>query len=166
MLILAAVFHERVREVAVGLTHPHGEVKTLVIECAWRRRGAAGELAPGYHTRPSAFVYYPRLADKHPFDACAPPKDLPSFVLANADGRSYTDEDWGRRDTVRVCGGDAGMVAFAELLLNVSLPRSKGNEFELEGESGFRGVGVGSAEARLFLPGNLAWTDGHWREGG
>jgi hypothetical protein len=50
------------------------------------------------------------------------------------------------------------------LLLNISLPQSEQDEFELEYGSGFRGVGVNSAETRLFLPDHLFWTKEHWQD--
>lgn len=122
-------------------------------------------LAARYHTEPYAFEYYAQPTAKHPFDACVSPEDLPCFELSDSKGLSFTDEDWKRRDTVRIFGSDTGLVAFAELLLNVSVPQNGLDEIQLGGESGFRGVGIGSGEASLFLPGHLAWTEEHWREG-
>lgn len=55
----------------------------------------------------------------------------------------------------------AGMVSFAELLLNLSLPQNEQDEFELEGETDFRGVGIGGAEVKLFSPDHFAWTEEH-----
>jgi len=45
------------------------------------------------------------------------------------------------------------------------VPHDDLDEIQLEGESGFRGVGISSAEVSLFLPGHLAWTEEHWQEG-
>ncbi len=160
LLILSLVFH-RVSEFKFRLNHPHGEIKSLIIEYAYRN---IGELTAGYHTQPFAFEYYPQLPDKHPFDRCVLPKELPCFELSNSKNLSFTDDDWKQRDTVRIFGSDTGLVLFAELLLNLSVPHNEQDEFELEGESGFRGVGINSAEAKLFLPGHLAWTEEHWQE--
>ena len=91
------------------------------------------------------------------------PKDLASFELANSKNLNFTDEDWKERDTVRIHGSDTGLVAFAELLLNFSVSHNEQDEIQLEGESGFRGVGISSAEVQLFLPGHLAWTEEHWQ---
>jgi len=55
----------------------------------------------------------------------------------------------------------AGMVSFAELPLNLSLPQNEQDEFELVGESDFRGVGIDRAEVKLFSPDHLAWTEEH-----
>ena len=161
LLILSVVFHDRVPRVAVKLDHPHGDIKSLRVE--YDQRGI-DELTTGYHTRPFAFVYYPQLPGKHPFDRDIPPKHLPRFALAHTGNLNYTDEHWKQRDTVAVSGTGAGLVLCAELLLNLSLPDNEQDEIELEGESGFRGVGIGSAEVRLFLPGHLYWTEEHWHE--
>jgi hypothetical protein len=47
----------------------------------------------------------------------------------------------------------------AELLLDDGHPESEGDEYVQECESGNRGVGISSAEPRLFLPGHLYWDD-------
>jgi hypothetical protein len=61
-----------------------------------------------------------------------------------------------------VCVGFGCSVAsalFAELLLNASMAANDELEFELEGEQGVRGVGPGSAEITLWLPGGLGHLD-------
>ena len=161
LLILSVVFHQRVSQVEVSLGHPHSEIKSLIVEYAPRN---INELTAGYHTQPLAFEYYPQLPDKHPFDRCVLPKDLPCFELANSKNLAFTDDDWKQRDMVKICGSDVGMALFAELLLNLSLSHNEQDEFELEGESGYRGVGISSAEVKLFLPNHLAWTEEHWQE--
>ena len=61
--------------------------------------------------------------------------------------------DWQQRDQVKIFGSDAGLVLFAELLLNIGLPQNEETEFALECESGGnRAVGVNSHEANLFFP--------------
>ncbi len=77
-------------------------------------------------------------------------------------GFANTDEEWNKRDTVKIFGRDTGMVLFAELLLNAALPQNDEDEYELEGEGGFRGVGINSAEVKMFLPGHIFWFDEHW----
>jgi len=161
LLILSVVFHQKVSEVEIKLNHPHSQIKSLIVE---NPPLDINKLPSGYYSQPFAFKYYPQFPAKHPFDRCILPADLPCFELSNSTNLNFTDEDWKQRDTVRIFGTDAGMVLFAELLLNLSLPNNKQDEFELEGESGFRGVGISSAEVKLFLPGNLAWTEEHWEE--
>jgi len=161
LLILSVVFHKQISEVEVRLNHLHSEIKTLIVEFAPR---SIGELTAGYHTQPFAFEYYPQLPAKHPFDRCVLPTDLPCFELSNSTNLNFTDEDWKQRETVKIFGSDVGLVMFAELLLNLSLPHNEQDEFELEGESGFRGVGISSAEVKLFLPDSFAWTEEHWQE--
>ena len=161
LLIFSVVFHQQVSEVEVKLNHPHSEIKRLIVEYAPR---SVNNLTAGYHTQPFAFEYYAQLPEKHPFNSCILPKDLPCFELSNSIGLSFTDEDWKQRDTVKIFGSDTGLVAFAELLLNFSVPHDDLDEIQLEGESGFRGVGISSTEVSLFLPGHLAWTEEHWQE--
>jgi hypothetical protein len=42
------------------------------------------------------------------------------------------------------------------------LPQNEQDEYALEGEIGFRGVGINSAEATLLLPGHIFWVDEYW----
>jgi hypothetical protein len=160
LLILSVVFHQRIAEVEIRLNHQQSEIKSLIVENAPLD---INQLPSGYHSQPFAFQYYPNLPARHPFDRCILPADLPCFELSNSTNLNFTDEDWKQRDTIRVFGSDAGMVLFAELLLNLSLQHNEQDEFELEGESGFRGVGISSAEVRLFLPNSLFWTEEHWQ---
>jgi len=66
---------------------------------------------------------------------------------------------WASRDLVRLCGSDRALVRLAELLLNAGRPDNPVVEYQLEGEGGFRGVGVHSAEVQIFLPGSLGWDE-------
>lgn len=158
LLILSAVFHPQPSTILVKLNHPASEITNLIIEYEHRNLEA---LASGYHTKPFAFEYYPSVTGKHPFDRCVSPQNLPCFSLTNI-GNMLVNDDWGNRDTVGVFGRDIGMVLFAELLLNAALPQNNTDEYELEGENGFRGVGIGSAEVTLFLPGHICWVEENW----
>jgi hypothetical protein len=156
LLILSVVFHEAVDRVQVDLLHPESDIKHLVVEYPYPR-----ELPVGYSTRPYAFEYFPCAAEKHPWyhTTLAEPKhDLPCFFLTNLDDTVVSDEQWEKRDTVRGFGSDEANVRFAELLVNASRPDSEVDEYELEGEGGFRGVGPQSAEVMLFLPGSPGWS--------
>ena len=99
---------------------------------------------------------------KHPFDDCADPRELPCFGLTNREDFLLTEEHWKGRDAVHGFGTDHGRALFAELLLNAGRPESSTDEYELEGEGGFRGVGIQSAEVRLYLPGHLFWDEREW----
>lgn len=160
LLILSAVFH-RISEIKIKVNHPHSEIKKLIVKYDFRN---LDDLTAGYYTRPFAFEYYPQFPDKHPFDRCVSPKDLPCFELSGSANSGIAGDDWKRRDTVKIFGNDVGIVLFAELLLNFSVPHNEQDELQLESESGFRGIGVGSAEVQLFLPGHLAWMEEHWQE--
>jgi len=157
LLILAVVFHETPAWVQVTLTHPTSTVKQLIIEFEYLH-----EAHGGYIARPYAFAYTPEETDRHPWGNrpwSGRLSDLPVFVLTNQEDLIMTPQDWERRDTLRVCGSDAASVLFAELLLNAGRPDNPVNEYQLEGEGGFRGVGEHSAEMRIFLTGSLGWTE-------
>lgn len=161
LLMLAVLFHPQPSEVVIELIHPASDIKNLILVY---EHGDLEHLPGGYHTRPYGFVYFPTETSKHPFDEGIPPRDLPRFGLTKMDGFVDTEEDFRNRDTVKICGKDVGQALFAELLLNAGQPENPVDEYELEGEGGFRGVGVWSAEVRLFLPGHeLAWDDDEWR---
>ncbi len=159
LLILSAIFHPQPSEILVRLNHLESEISNLIIEY---KHFNLDDLYPGYHTKPFYFEYYPALSWKHPFDKCINPRDLPCFSLSNMERLVCTDDEWNNRDTVRMFGNDAGMVLFAELLLNAALPQNEENEYQLEGEGGFRGVGINSSEVTLFLPGHIFWFNEHW----
>ena len=160
LLILSAVFHSQPSNILVRLNHPESDITNLSIESPHL---VFPNIPSGYHTKPFAFKYYPAISWKHPFDKCANPENLPCFSLAYMNAFPHTDEEWNKRDTMKIFGRDTGMVLFAELLLNAALPQNDEDEYELEGEGGFRGVGINSAEVRMFLPGHLAWFDEHWQ---
>ncbi len=159
LLILSVIFHSKLSKVLVKINHPESEISNLIIEYAHL---TLDNPYPGFHTKPFYFKYYPELSWRHPFDKCIDPRHLPCFSLTNMEDFHNSDDDWKNRDTVRIFGSDTGMVRFAELLLNAALPQNEADEYELEGEGGFRGVGINSAEVTLFLPGHVFWVDEHW----
>lgn len=161
LLILSAIFHPQPENILVKLNHPESGITNLIIEFS---HSDLTDLSSGYYTKPFAFEYYPAITWRHPFDKCVTPENLPCFSLSKLEGFAHTDDEWKKRDTVRVFGKDIGMVLFAELLLNVALPQSETDEYQLEGEGGFRGVGVNSAEVTLLLPGHVFWFDEHWKQ--
>lgn len=159
LLFLAVVFDTGPKAVSLELSHPASDIKHLLIE---NELAPPEELSAGYYSRPHAFVYWPEEMDRHPFDRCADPLDLPCFGLTNLEDFLYTEEHRRARDAVHCIGTDRANVLFAELLLNAGRPESVSDEYVLEGEGGFRGVGRYSAEVALYLPGHLAWEVGEW----
>ncbi len=167
LLILSALFHPQIPKIFVKLNHAESDISNFVIECY---RSELDRLSGGYHKKPFAFQYYPALTSKHPFDNCIEPQNLPCFALTNLEDFVNSEDDWNNRDTVKIFGSDKGgvctdegMVLFAELLLNIALPQNEQDEYALEGENGFRGVGINSAEVTLLLPGHIFWFDEHWQ---
>lgn len=159
LLILAAIFHPQPSEIIVKLNHPESDILNLIIQY---KHIDLVTLYSGYWTKPFYFQYYPELTWKHPFDKCIDPQHLPCFSLTNVEDFQNSDDDWKKRDTVRIFGSDTGLVRFAELLLNAALPQNEQDDYALEGEMGFRGVGIRSAEATLLLPGHTFWVNEHW----
>jgi len=79
-------------------------------------------------------------------------------LLTNKEECLVTEEEWENRDTLIITGSDLGMILLAELLLNISNPKQENNEFDLECENGFRGIGPGSVEVKFWLPGSIGWN--------
>ncbi len=96
------------------------------------------------------------VLDEHSFPAWL----LPLFTLTDAANVAEPcDNDRDARDTVRCAGSDYGSVLFATLLLNLGRTAETTREMVVEGEYGYGGVGRGSAEITLWLPGGDGWLD-------
>jgi hypothetical protein len=162
LLIVAVVFHEQPVEVHLTLAHPASEIRELVVEY---EHPNVSHFISGYQTRPFQFSYAPQETNCHPWYSMGrvPIEDLPSFGLTSAlgvnlgPGRAAQAAQWAAQDRVWVFGSDRALVNLAELLLNVGRPENPVLQYELEGEGGFRGVGVHSAEVILCLPGSDGW---------
>ena len=83
------------------------------------------------------------------------PDDLPVFRLTNQEESIFTDDQVQAGDTVVGFGLEEGSVRLAELLLNMSLPHNSVNEYVLEREGSYRGVGT-QCRSTFFL----AWKCG------
>jgi hypothetical protein len=64
------------------------------------------------------------------------------------------------QQTLHGFGTDTGSARLAELLRNAGQLGNSENEYALEGDGGYRGVGYLSAEACFWLPGSAAWDPG------
>jgi hypothetical protein len=157
LLILSVVFEAAPNRIDLELTHPASDIKHLLIDYPYR----GYDPEEGYVTRHYGFQYSPALTEKHPWIHTPPvdPDDLPVFRLTNQEESIITDDQVQGRDTVVGFGLEEGSVRLAELLLNMSLPHNSVNEYVLEREGGYRGVGTHSAEVRFFLPGSVGWED-------
>ncbi|MCC6746395.1 MAG: hypothetical protein IT371_01980 [Deltaproteobacteria bacterium] len=156
-LVLAKVFHPRPETVRLHLAHPDSEVKQLVLD--YRQGDEAWALVRGYEQRPYQYCYRPEEAQRHPLGGERDTQwTLPRFSLTNSENAvGPEEEDWRRRDTVRCAGSDFGSVLFAKVLLDLSRPSEACDEVVLEGDLGAGGVGPGSVEMTLWLPGSLGW---------
>lgn len=155
LLVMASVFHPSPEAVTVRLTHPRSTIDTLRV--APER---VSDDMPGYVGRPERFNYYAGAVEKHPWEGSwAAPDALPVAQLTNAAGFVVSTEDLLARHVLVGFGGCEASARFAALLLNVGRPGSAVDELELEGELGFRGVGPGSAELKIWLPGSFGYLD-------
>ena len=156
ILILAVVFHEQPSQSRVSLVHGASDIRDLIIDFEY-----LDEDHPGYQSRPYRYSYYPHDTDRHPW-WLAPggvrAEDLPCFLLEARDDNA-SDQAWASRDLVRLCGSDRALVQLSELLLDAGRAENTVVQYDLEGEGGFRGVGIHSAEAHFVLPGSIAWDD-------
>ena len=158
LLILATLFHPDQPSVTLQLTHPTSDIKRIRM----LNPTSVEPTAPGYHTRPYAFTYYAE-EPRRPLWQYPHPSvwDLPSFHLTTENEMPITDADWRERDTIVGFGGDVACVRLAELLLNIGIAENTAVEYVLEGDGGYRAVGIHSVEIRFFLPGSLGW-DSLW----
>ena len=158
LLAMSALFFPKGRTVDVSLSHAASEIKLLRIGAPWAD--------PFFVTQPVSYTYLPEIPQRHPWYRHHPePRDLPAFLLTDRDELGgVTDEDWDARDTVVGFGSAEGTAQLAALLLDIGNPRCVPDEFQLEGESGFRGVAPLSAEVSLWLPGSVGWMDDYGLE--
>lgn len=151
LVVLAALFLPADSTVEIELTHPASEVRLLRVCAPTGERDLV--------TRPESFEYWPTTRPRHPWDDQQPdPSDLPSFQLTSADETGgVSEDDWRHRDTIVGFGNALATARLGSLLLDLGVPASRTDEVHLEGENGVRGVGLLSAEVRLWLPGSLGW---------
>lgn len=151
LVVLAALFLPAETTVEIELTHPASEVRLLRVCAPARERDLV--------TSAESFDYWPTVRSRHPWDGQHPdPSDLPSFQLTSADETGgVSEEDWRHRDTVVGFGNALATARLGSLLLDLGVPESRTDEVHLEGENGFRGVGLLSAEVRLWVPGSFGW---------
>jgi len=154
LLIFARVFHRKAPRVVVELTHPRSTLRRLIIGLE------DSEPGPGLEVWPHAFHYSPWTPDRHPWlseDIQA--SSFPFLTLTNEAEMLCGTADLPTRDTLAGFGPDDGACRLAELFLNAGGPDHDENEFALEGECGFRGMGPGSPELKIWLPGSLGHLD-------
>ena len=157
LVILSVVFRPRGSRVHLVLANPSSHIKNLIVEY----RGNTPRVS-GHQTLPWKFSFSPERIETHPWSRqnLNDLFGLPRFTVTNLKEFVVTEEQWAGRDTVMGFGNDDASVRLAALLLNFGSPGNETTEVVLEGEGGFRGVGIRSAEAAFYLPGSLAWPVG------
>jgi hypothetical protein len=107
--------------------------------------------------------HFPSIPPRHPRVGDEPdPDELPAFLLTDREELGgANDDDWAKRDTVVRFGSAWGTVRLAAFLLDIGNSECTADEFQLGGETGFRGVAPLSAEARFWLPGSFGWENSY-----
>lgn len=147
VLLLATVFHRD--EVELVLTHRGSAIRSLVLEPVWIMSRPSR-----YTVQPEAFTYWPEEKTRHP-RMSDDPLDMPKL---NFDDDARLGGDLAAVATKVVDEScDRGRVLLAELLLDAGRKETVLDEYHLEGECGYRGVGPGSAEVSIWLPGSIGF---------
>jgi hypothetical protein len=155
LLILSTLFHPEPERVEIHLDHQRSTIRRLVLDrWSWNSDNA------GLLSRPWRFNFYPAPPTRYPWLSRLPhPGSLPCLSLTNEEEMILRLEDLPHRNVAVGFGPPKPAALFAELLLNASLPACQELEFSLEGECGNRGVGPGSAEIQIWLPGSVGYLD-------
>jgi hypothetical protein len=156
VIVIASLFAQPDSSADITLSHPASDIRTL-------RISMPPNAGPGLALAPLWYDYRPRQPRRHPWDGeHVDPWDLPALHLTDHDETgAVTDAQWLARDTVAGFGTQQGMARFGQFLLDIGDPHAAGDEYELEGEPGFRGVAPLSAELNIWLPGSLGWEPGY-----
>ncbi|MFX0071795.1 MAG: hypothetical protein ACFFAO_11960 [Candidatus Hermodarchaeota archaeon] len=152
LLILSLIFHENNEGVKLNLLNSNTDVKNIIIKFHYFNKN-------GYIKKPHSFEYEPEEVKKFPWiNDNLESWDLPGFYLTS-ENKFKIDEQWEKRDTVILSSTDNGMIRLAKFFLDISNPYQEIVEFDLEGDTGFKGVASGSAEIRFNLPGSIDWLE-------
>jgi hypothetical protein len=156
VIVVASLFAQPDTSTDITLSNPASDIRTLRIRTPPRH---AQRLA----LAPLWYDYWPQHPRKHPWDGDrADPRDLPALYLTSHDETgAVTGAQWLARDTVTGFGTQQGTARFGQFLLDIGDPSATGDEYELEGEPGFRAVAPLSAELTIWLPGSLGWEPGY-----
>lgn len=151
LLILAVLMHPYPQRTEVVSNHPATHIQYLRV----RYEHPSSEAHWGLASVPKFFVYVPSLSERHPWTT-SPVSQMPTITLTN---QAEVPGTFGRLtiDTVVGFGNAEGSAQLAELFLDAGLQDNDVDEFTLEGEPGFRGVGVASAELGIWLPGSFGY---------
>lgn len=151
LLIIESVFHQKNNDITIHLSNPESDI--ALIKIRYSHYNILDHHINYFH-KADKYEYISREIAKHPWTMIrCDDKLLPIFQLTNKQECTVNDDDWKNRDTIIITGFDFGMILFADLLLNIGSEKQKRNEFVLEDENGFRGVGPGSAEVVIWLSG-------------
>jgi hypothetical protein len=151
LLILAVLMHPYPQTTEVVSNHPATQIQYLRV----RYEHPSPEEHWGLASVPEFFVYVSSLPMRHPWTE-SPVSEMPTVTLTNQAEITGTFDRM-TIDTVVGFGNAEGSAQLAQLFLDAGLQNNEVDEFKLEGEPGFRGVGVASAELAIWLPGSSGY---------
>jgi hypothetical protein len=154
VIVVASLFAQPDSSADITLSHPASDIRTLRI-----RTPPASDPLNGLALAPLWYDYWPQQPHKHPWDDGdrVDPEDLPALYLTSHDELGPHDGEWlVARNTVVGFGTLQGIARFGQFLIDIGNPVT-GDEYDLEGEVGFRGVAPLSAELKISLPGSFGW---------
>jgi hypothetical protein len=147
---VAKVFHLEPREATIRLTSSQSQIRSIILD--YDPRHDRHSLIDGYYQWPEKYEYVPTEAVNYGRDYTDIPNwAKPQFNLTNAVNVLGGDPDWQSRDVIRCAGSEYGNLLFARLLLNAGRSSEARQDFALETEVGYGGVGYGSAEIMLEI---------------
>jgi hypothetical protein len=162
VMMLAALFSEGCERAELELRNRQSQIKRVEI-----RTDALRHKFPwGYTVRPEGYTYHPQIPERWPSDWKLDELDLPMFDLDFGKGQ-HPINDHDKRNRLEMAGQDMGLMALAELLLNIGLPvcsqkdtdaRARPDRaYVLESFPGHRRVSPWSAEVQFHLPDSHSW---------
>lgn len=154
IVVFSALFADSGSKVEISLTHPASDVQVL--------RLITPEHGMRLRVQPTSYEYWPSDHDKHPWiHESTDGWGLPWVNLTRSEGFTRLSEDeWQDRDLVIGFGGIHGTIRMGQLLLDAGRDNDARDEYEMEGEIGFRGVPRAAANSGSGCPGPSLGTAG------
>jgi hypothetical protein len=162
VMMLAALFSEGCERAVLELSNRQSQIRRVEV----RTDALRNKFPWGYSVRPQSYTYHPQIPERWPRNWKLDELDLPVFDLDFGEGQ-HPMNDHDKRNRLEIAGQDVGLMALAELLLNIGLPScsqkatdeaiSPDMTYVLESFPGHRRVSAWSAEAQFHLPGSISW---------
>ncbi len=162
VMMLAALFSKGCERAVLELSNRQSQIRRVEV-----RTDALRHKFPwGYAVRPESYTYHPQIPERWPRNWKLDETDLPMFDLDFGEGQ-HAVKDHDSRNRLEIAGQDMGLMALAELLLNIGIPScsQKATDsaippdmtYVLESFPGHHRVSAYSAEVQFHLPGSFSW---------